>query len=129
MGVYSFKPKGGVETNVTPSGDGEVLNLTFDYSRRFEIRCLGQKLSSVSYVEVFLQGSNVQTADWTVGTPVVDSTGTKINFQLTNVSAVAGNVYEIYAKVAFSGGNKIIVGLDMEVKVPQGGMVVPCGCN
>jgi hypothetical protein len=127
--LFNIRPKGALETFASPAGDGEVLNISFNYRKRSEIACQAQTLSAPVYVQVFVQGQTVPTSDFAVSNIVIDPTGTKLLFTLTNVSAVPEQIYELYAKVAFSGGNQLLQGLDIEVSVPIGGMVVPCACT
>jgi hypothetical protein len=119
------KQKGSLETFVTPAG-GETLNLQYDCSRMKEIECFGQIITNALF-EV-LQ-NNALASGFSVSNVTFDSTKTKINFTLTNLTAVPPSVYQLVATISFSGGGSKKANLDVEVGWPQGGQVVPCGCN
>jgi len=102
---------------------GETLPLSIDFSRRREIKNGGQQLVSAS-ISVLLD--DAVSTDFVVANISLDSTGTKVNFKLINVSATAPKTYRLICTVQLSGGAILVEGLDIEIEVPPGTMKVAC---
>lgn len=97
---------GTLVTHQTPTAREASLPVSFDFSQRHEV-VSGQKLTGTPILAVFLNG--VASTDLTAASPVIDSTGTLVQFTFTNVSATVGNTYVIGCSVNLSGGAAPIV--------------------
>jgi hypothetical protein len=119
-----MKPEEDIILHAVPFLPGESLPITVDFSKTKPIKN-GLTLAGTPTIEVLLDG--IISPDLAVSNAGYDSTKTKVNFILTNISAAVPEAYYLGFSIPLSDGlSNLVEGLNVEVQLPSGTMKAPC---